>query len=136
MSNILSKKFAKFALVLSLSAFNHLFGVLCLFQHYTGHITTGSFVGGGHQYIQLLKILYCKLLIISYQLPTFPHKVWVNFSSLRGGRSVCNHGSTVALLRVLLFVHVHNLKTKYWIGVIFSHKVEFTFSVIDDLAQD
>ena len=45
------------------------------FQHSIGHITTGSFVGRGNQYIQLIKILYCKLSIIGKQLPTFPHKV-------------------------------------------------------------
>ena len=27
----------------------------------TGHITTGSFIDRGNQYIQLLKVLYCKL---------------------------------------------------------------------------
>ena len=32
----------------------------------------GSFVGGGNQYI---KVLYCELLTIGKQLPTFPHKV-------------------------------------------------------------
>ena len=36
------------------------------------HIMTGSFVGRGNQYIQLVKVLYCKLLTISKQLPTFP----------------------------------------------------------------
>ena len=34
-----------------------------------------SFVGRGNQYIQLVKVLYCKLSTISEQLPTFPHKV-------------------------------------------------------------
>ena len=54
----------------------YLFGVLPSFQHSTGHITTGSFVGKGNQYIQLVKVLYCKLPTIGKQLPTFPHKVW------------------------------------------------------------
>ena len=54
--------------------FIYLFGVLHLFQQCTGHITTGSFVVTGNQYIQLVKVLYCKLLIISKQLPTFPHE--------------------------------------------------------------
>ena len=35
----------------------------------------GSFVGRGNQYIQLVKVLYCKVLTIGNQLPTFPHKV-------------------------------------------------------------
>ena len=33
-----------------------------------------SFVGIGNQYIQLVKVLHCKLPTISKQLPTFPHK--------------------------------------------------------------
>ena len=33
----------------------------------------GSFVGRGN-YIQLIKVLYCKLPTISKQLPTFPHR--------------------------------------------------------------
>ena len=32
-------------------AFMHLFEVLLHFQHYTGHITTGSWKGRGNQYI-------------------------------------------------------------------------------------
>ena len=35
-----------------------------------------SFVGRGNQYIQLVKVLYCKLPTIGKQLPTFPHMVW------------------------------------------------------------
>ena len=45
-------------------------------HHCTGHTTTGSFVFRGNQYIQLVTVLYCKLLTIGKQLPTFPHKVW------------------------------------------------------------
>ena len=50
----------------------YLFGVLCRFQHYTGHITTGSWKGRGNQYMQLVKVLYCKLPTNSKQLPAFP----------------------------------------------------------------
>ena len=50
----------------------YLFGVLCRFQHCTGHITTGSWKGRGNQYIQLVKVLYCKLPTNSKQLPAFP----------------------------------------------------------------
>ena len=39
----------------------YLFGVLCLIQHCTGHIMTGSWKGRENQYIQLVKVLYCKL---------------------------------------------------------------------------
>ena len=35
----------------------------------------GSFVGSGNQYIQLVKVLYCKLLTSGKQLTTSPHKV-------------------------------------------------------------
>ena len=54
----------------------YLIEVLCHFQHCTGHITMGSFVGRGNQYIQLVKVLYCKLPTINKQPPTFPHKDW------------------------------------------------------------
>ena len=48
------------------------FGFICHFQHCTGHIITGNFVGRGNQKIQLVNVLYCKLLTNSKQLPTFP----------------------------------------------------------------
>ena len=35
----------------------------------------GRFIDGGNQYIPLVKVLYCKLLTIGKQLPTFLHKV-------------------------------------------------------------
>ena len=53
----------------------YLFGDLCRFQHCTGHITTGIWEGRGNQYIQLVKVLYCKLLTNSKQLPPFPLEV-------------------------------------------------------------
>ena len=56
------------------SKFIYLFWVLCRFQHYTGHIMMGSFVGRGNQYTQLVKVLYCKLPTIGKQLPTFATK--------------------------------------------------------------
>ena len=46
--------------------------VLRCFQHCTGHITMGSWEGRGNQYIQLVKVLYSKLLTNSKQLPAFP----------------------------------------------------------------
>ena len=49
----------------------YLFGVLCRFQHCTGHITTGSWKGRGNQYIQLVKVLYRKLPTNGKQLPAF-----------------------------------------------------------------
>ena len=53
----------------------YLFGVLRRFQHYTGHITTGSWKGRGNQYIEFVRVLYCKLPTNDKQLPAFPLKV-------------------------------------------------------------
>ena len=44
--------------------FIDLFGFYCHFEHYIGHITMGSFMGGENQYIQLVRVIYCKLLTI------------------------------------------------------------------------
>ena len=60
-------------LILSLVViFIYLFGGLCRFQHCTGHITMGSWKGGGNQYIQFVRVLYCKLPTNGKQLPAFP----------------------------------------------------------------
>ena len=53
---------------------SYLFGVLRHFQQCTGFITTGTFMGRGNQYTQLVKVLYCKLPTIGKQLPIFPHR--------------------------------------------------------------
>ena len=50
----------------------YLFGVLRCFQHCTGHITMGSWKGRGNQYIQFIRVLYCKLPTNGKQLPAFP----------------------------------------------------------------
>ena len=50
----------------------YLFGVLRRFQHWTGHITTGSWKGRQNQYIQFVRVLYCKLTTNGKQLPAFP----------------------------------------------------------------
>ena len=59
---------------MSYHLFIYLFGVLRRFQHCTGHITTGSWKGGGNQYIEFARVLYCKLPTNGKQLPAFPHK--------------------------------------------------------------
>ena len=70
--------------------------VLRRFQHCTGHITTGNWKGRGNQYIQLVRILYCKLPINGKQLPAFPHEaVPETEPGLRGGRLECYHSATV-----------------------------------------
>ena len=72
--------------------FSYVFGVLRHFQHYTGYITTGSVLWGEeNQYIQLVKVLCCKLPTIRKKLPTFPLKVRGVTADLRGGRQVCYH---------------------------------------------
>ena len=55
-----------------LCRFIYLFRVLRRFQHCTGHITTGSWKGRGNQYIQFVRVLYCKLPTSGKQLPAFP----------------------------------------------------------------
>ena len=55
----------------NISTFIYLFGVLCRFQHCTGYITTSSWKGRGNQYIQFIRVLYCKLLTNGKQLPAF-----------------------------------------------------------------
>ena len=55
-----------------MDVFIYLFGVLCHFQHCTGHITTGRYKGRGNQYIQFARVLYCKLPTNNKQLPAFP----------------------------------------------------------------
>ena len=57
-----------------ITLFIYLFGVLRRFQHCTGHITMGSLKGRGNQYIQFVRVLYCKLPTNGKQLPAFPHE--------------------------------------------------------------
>ena len=52
--------------------FIYLLGVLRRFQHCTVDITTGSWKGRGNQYIQFVRVLYCKLLTNGKELPAFP----------------------------------------------------------------
>ena len=41
-------------------------------QHCTGHVMAGSWKGRGNQYIQFVRVLYCKLPTNGKQLPAFP----------------------------------------------------------------
>ena len=80
----------------------YLFGVLRRFQHCTGHITTGSWKGRGNQYIQFVRVLYCKLPTNGKQLPAFPlEPVRGSNPGLRGGRRECYHSATMAPIYVL-----------------------------------
>ena len=71
-------------------------GVLRSFPHCIGHVTTGSFVGRGNQYLQLVKVLYCKLPIIGKQLRTFPLGPGFEPLTSKVGGDVCYHCATVA----------------------------------------
>ena len=55
--------------------FIYLFGVLHPFQQCTGDITRGSWKGRGNQYIQFVRVVYCKLPTNGKQLPAFPLEV-------------------------------------------------------------
>ena len=50
-----------------------------LSTHCVGHSTTRSFMGRGNQYIQLVKVLYCKLPTNGKQIPALPHEVKLGF---------------------------------------------------------
>ena len=81
----------------------YLFGVLRRFQHCTGHITTGSWKGRGNQYIQLVKVLYCKLPTNGKQLPAVPLEAVLG-TEPRPQRWECYHSATVAPLQTLRLV--------------------------------
>ena len=57
----------------------------------------GSFMGRGNDYIQLVKVLYCKLRVSNYQLSHLRSGRDSNFD-LRGRRQECYHSATVAPL--------------------------------------
>ena len=48
---------------------------MLLSTHCIGHIMTDSWKGRGNQYIDFVKVLYCKLPTNSKQLPAFPLEV-------------------------------------------------------------
>ena len=74
-----------------------LFRVLHRFQQCRGHITTGSWKGRGNQYIEFVRVVYCKLPTNGKQLPAFPLEALRGSNpSLRGGRRECYHSATVA----------------------------------------
>ena len=57
----------------------------------------GSWKGRRNQYIQFVKVLYCKLPTIGKQLPAFPFEAVPGLNpGLRGGRRECYHSATVA----------------------------------------
>ena len=81
---------------------------MSLSTHCIGHIMMGSFTGRGNQYIQLVKVLYCKLPTNGKQLPAFPLEVGLGFK-LRSKRwearvlPLCHCGPREALLKDLVY---------------------------------
>ena len=60
-------------------------------------ISSGSWKGTGNQYIQFVRVLYCKLLTNGKHLPAFPLEAMMGSNpGLRGGRQEGYHSSTVA----------------------------------------
>ena len=85
----------------------YLFGVLCCSQNCTGHITMGSWKVRGNQYIQLVKVLYCKLLTNGQQLPAFPLEAVLGTEPQPQrweGRvlPLCHRGPVVVLSRIYI----------------------------------
>ena len=71
-------------------------GVLCRFQHCTGHITMGSWRGRGNQYSSLgLCTVNCRPVASNYQLSHLRPYREPN-PSLRGGRRECYYSATMA----------------------------------------
>ena len=84
--SLLTVKYSKVILIFTSNVYSFLYGhgsactfylfiflgVLRRFQHCTGHIRMGSWKGRGNQYIQFVRVLYCKLLTNGKQLPAFP----------------------------------------------------------------
>ena len=65
------KKISKCYELFSINLFNYL-GFYVAFNTVQVIITTGSWKGRGNQYIQFVRVLYCKLPTNGKQLPAFP----------------------------------------------------------------
>ena len=59
-------------------------------------MTMGSFIGRGNQFIQLVKVLYCKLVVIGKKNTNFPTYGPGFTLQNSDGRQVCYHCATVA----------------------------------------
>ena len=75
----------------------NLFGILRCFQHCIGHITKGSWKGRGNQYIQFIRVLYCKLPTNGKQLPASQlEAVLETKPQPQRWEAKCYHSATVA----------------------------------------
>ena len=71
----------------------------------------GSRKDRGNQYIEFVRVLYCKLPTNGKQLPAFPlEAVRESNPGLRGGRRECYHSATVAPLYTLETIFIN-----YWL---------------------
>ena len=95
--------------------FIYLFGVLRRFLHCTCHITTGSWKGRGNQYIQFIRVLYCKQPTNGKELPAFPldavpgTKTWPQRWEERV-LPLCHHGPLVIFGK---YIHGTNIDDSY-----------------------
>ena len=97
-------------------------GFMSLSTHCIGHIMTGILMGRGNQYIQLVKVLHCKLLTNGKQLPAFPLEVRPGFElgSQRWEARVL-HSATVAPRHSLTHNKNHKFEKKCHSGVFSTH---------------
>ena len=90
--------------IICIFLFIYLFGVLHRFQHCTGHMTTGSWKGRGNQYIQFVRVLYCKLPTNGKQLPAFPLQAVTGIEPRPQRWEACYHSASVAPLYFFKFM--------------------------------
>ena len=75
LSSILNPVVKEILSVLNIFIYLFIWLLTSLSTHFIGHIMMGSIMGRGNQYMQLVKVLYCKLMTNGKQLPAFPLEV-------------------------------------------------------------
>ena len=114
--------------------FIYLFGVLCRFQHCTGHVTTGKWKSRGNQYIKFVRVLYCKLTNGKQLLAFSPRPQRWEARVL----PLCHHGplehviSLISLGTCLVLSHVNLYGSSYshYCAVMVSAQVINWFALI------
>ena len=130
------RPFERYFILMLYSLFIYLFGVLRRFQHCTGHITMGSWKGRGKQYIQFVRVLYCKLLTNGKQLPAFPLEAMPGIESRpqRWKARVlphCHRGPFNALFSILSsLIHLYQLSPLFQYAFI-QNLVYIVFALTD-----
>ena len=91
------------------------------FQHCIGDITMVNFMGRGNEYIQLLKVMYCKLPTIDKGLKTFISGLYF--------RSILQTGDQMWETSLLLLHHHHSkhshVQCSTHVGIYFPFGVAF-----------